>query len=252
MSLSMPVPAPCTPRRGMVSRTTSSAAATTWESRIPVGGDGRFLPATPLFAGEQVFDANAHVIKVLRERGRLLKDEPYHHSYPHCWRHKTPVIFRATPQWFISMDQAGLRKGALEAISHVDWMPAWGEQRISSMIAVRPDWCVSRQRTWGVPIPLFVDKVSGELHPRTDELIEQVAKLVERDGIDAWFDLDAAALLGADAAAIRQGHRRHGRVVRFRRGASLRSRSCGPRSSRRRICIWRDRISIAAGSTARC
>jgi isoleucyl-tRNA synthetase len=166
----------------------------------PVGGDGRFLPSTPLFAGEQVFDANAHVIKVLIENGRLLKDEPYHHSYPHCWRHKTPVIFRATPQWFISMEQAGLRKAALEAISHVDWMPAWGEQRITSMIAARPDWCVSRQRTWGVPIPLFVDKVSGELHPRTQELIAEVAKLVERDGIDAWFDLDASTLLGAEAS----------------------------------------------------
>ena len=166
----------------------------------PVGGDGRFLPSTPLFAGEQVFDANAHVIKVLLEKGRLLKDEPYHHSYPHCWRHKTPVIFRATPQWFISMEQAGLRKGALEAIAHVDWMPGWGEQRISGMIAGRPDWCVSRQRTWGVPLPLFVDKVSGELHPRTAELIEDVAKRVEKNGIDAWFDLDAAALLGPDAA----------------------------------------------------
>ncbi|HLZ97777.1 MAG TPA: isoleucine--tRNA ligase [Steroidobacteraceae bacterium] len=169
------------------------------EVENPVGGDGRFLPSTPLFAGEEVFDANAHIIDVLRERGRLLKGEPHHHSYPHCWRHKTPVIFRATPQWFISMDQAGLRKGALEAISHVDWMPAWGEQRISSMIALRPDWCVSRQRTWGVPIPLFVDKVTGELHPQTAELIEAVAKLVERDGIDAWFDLEPAALLGPDA-----------------------------------------------------
>jgi len=166
----------------------------------PVGGDGRFLPSTPLFAGEQVFDANAHIIEVLGERGRLLKGEPYHHAYPHCWRHKTPVIFRATPQWFISMEQAGLRKGALEAITHVDWMPEWGEQRISGMIAGRPDWCVSRQRTWGVPIPLFVDKESGELHPRTEELIEEVARFVERGGIDAWFDLDPAALLGADAA----------------------------------------------------
>jgi isoleucyl-tRNA synthetase len=164
----------------------------------PVGGDGRFLPSTPIFAGEQVFDSNAHVIKVLIDNGRLLKDLPYHHSYPHCWRHKTPVIFRATPQWFVSMEQAGLRKGALEAISHVDWMPTWGEQRISGMIAGRPDWCVSRQRTWGVPIPLFVDKVSGELHPRTHEIIEEVAKLVERDSIDAWFDLDPAAVLGGD------------------------------------------------------
>jgi isoleucyl-tRNA synthetase len=164
----------------------------------PVGGDGRFLPGTPMFEGEQVFDANAHIIKVLIENEQLLKDEPYHHSYPHCWRHKTPVIFRATPQWFISMEQAGLRKAALEAISHVDWMPAWGEQRITSMIAARPDWCVSRQRTWGVPIPLFVDKASGELHPRTHELIAEVAKLVERDGIDAWFDVDASAQLGVD------------------------------------------------------
>src|SRR5258707_3554924 len=165
----------------------------------PVGGDVRFLPETPIFAGEQVFDANAHIIRVLIENDRILKDEPYHHSYPHCWRHKTPVIFRATPQWFISMEQAGLRKAALEAISHVDWMPTWGEQRITSMIAARPDWCVSRQRTWGVPIPLFVDKVSGELHPRTHEMIAEVAQLVEREGIDAWFDLDAASLLGAEA-----------------------------------------------------
>jgi isoleucyl-tRNA synthetase len=169
------------------------------EIENPVGGDGRFLASTPLFAGEQVFDANAHVIKVIHDNGHLLKDEPYHHSYPHCWRHKTPVIFRATPQWFISMEQAGLRKGALEAISHVDWMPAWGQQRISSMIAARPDWCVSRQRTWGVPIPLFVDKVSGELHPRTAALIEDVAQRVEQDGIDAWFDLDPTALLGPGA-----------------------------------------------------
>jgi isoleucyl-tRNA synthetase len=169
------------------------------EVENPVGGDGRFLPTTPLFAGEQVFEANPHVIKVLIEKGRLLKDEPYHHSYPHCWRHKTPVIFRATPQWFISMEQAGLRKGALEAISHVDWMPGWGEQRITSMIAARPDWCVSRQRTWGVPIPLFVDKQTGELHPRTHELIEMVAQRVEQGGIEAWFELDAESVLGADA-----------------------------------------------------
>ena len=217
----------------------------------PVGGDGRFLPSTPLFAGEQVFDANAHVIEVLASKGRLLKGEPYHHAYPHCWRHKTPVIFRATPQWFISMDQAGLRKGALEAIAHVDWMPAWGEQRISGMIAGRPDWCVSRQRTWGVPIPLFVDKETGELHPRTLELIEEVAQRVERGGIDAWFDLDAAALLGAGRAALRQIDRRHGRLVRLRGRAPRGRRSCGPRSSRRRISISRAPTSIAAGSTAR-
>src|SRR5882762_6049650 len=165
----------------------------------PVGDDGRFLADTPLVAGLRVDAANAVIIDALAKAGQLLHQESLRHSYPHCWRHKTPVIFRATPQWFISMDQAGLRKGALEAISHVDWMPGWGEQRISSMIASRPDWCVSRQRTWGVPIPLFVDKVTGELHPRTAELIEETAKQVERDGIDAWFNLDAAALLGQDA-----------------------------------------------------
>ena len=170
------------------------------EVENPVGGDGRFLAATPLFGGEQVFEANAHVVEVLAARGRLLKAEPYQHAYPHCWRHKTPVIFRATPQWFISMEQAGLRKAALEAITHVDWMPEWGEQRITGMIATRPDWCISRQRTWGVPLPLFTDKETGELHPRTAELIEAVAQRVEAGGIDAWFDLDAAELLGADAA----------------------------------------------------
>jgi isoleucyl-tRNA synthetase len=167
----------------------------------PVGGDGRFLPGTPMFAGEGVFDANPHVIQVLEAQGKLLKAEAYVHAYPHCWRHKTPVIFRATPQWFVSMDQAGLRKAALESILHVDWMPAWGEQRITGMIAGRPDWCVSRQRTWGVPLPLFVDKVTGELHPRIAELIETVAKRVETGGIDAWFDLDAAEVLGPEDAA---------------------------------------------------
>lgn len=165
----------------------------------PVGGDGRFLPNTLLFAGEKVFDANPHVIEVLQQRGRLLHQQKLHHSYPHCWRHKTPVIFRATPQWFISMEKAGLRAGALREIAKVKWMPGWGETRIGSMIANRPDWCISRQRMWGVPIPLFIHKVSGELHPDSAQLIERVAGLVEQQGIDAWFELDASTLLGADA-----------------------------------------------------
>jgi len=166
----------------------------------PVGGDGRFLPNTPMFAGEKVFDANPHVIAVLQERGRLLHQQKLHHSYPHCWRHKTPVIFRATPQWFISMEKAGLRAGALREIAKVKWMPGWGETRISTMIANRPDWCISRQRMWGVPIPLFIHRISGELHPDSAQLIDKVAALVEQQGIDAWFELDASQLLGAEAS----------------------------------------------------
>jgi isoleucyl-tRNA synthetase len=166
----------------------------------PVGNDGRFLPDTPLVAGLKVDEANGVILEVLRERGRLLHHEPFVHSYPHCWRHKTPVIFRATPQWFISMDRRGLREHALRDIRKVQWTPEWGEQRITGMIENRPDWCISRQRTWGVPIPLFVHARTGELHPRTQELIGQVAARVERDGIEAWFSLDPAELLGEEAA----------------------------------------------------
>jgi isoleucyl-tRNA synthetase len=165
----------------------------------PVGSDGRFLPGTALFAGETVWDANAHVVAVLEEHGKLLKHEPYRHSYPHCWRHKTPLIFRATPQWFISMDAKRLRAHALRDIKKVSWTPAWGEQRITGMLENRPDWCISRQRTWGVPIPLFVHQVSGEPHPRTAELIEEAARRVEAGGIEAWFELDPKDLIGADA-----------------------------------------------------
>ena len=166
----------------------------------PVGSDGRFAPGTPLFAGERVFDANKHVSTVLAERGRLLKEETLRHSYPHCWRHKTPVIFRATAQWFISMEQAGLRKAALREIGKVQWTPSWGESRIGNMVAERPDWCISRQRIWGVPIPLFTHRATGALHPRSAELADEVAEIVRRDGIDAWFDLDQSLLLGAEAA----------------------------------------------------
>ncbi|HSY07510.1 MAG TPA: isoleucine--tRNA ligase [Steroidobacteraceae bacterium] len=165
----------------------------------PVGDDGRFVHGTALFAGESVWDANAHVIAVLEERGRLFKHEPYKHSYPHCWRHKTPLIFRATPQWFISMEAQRLRAHALRDVKSVTWTPAWGEQRITGMLENRPDWCISRQRTWGVPIPLFVHQASGERHPRSLELIEQAAHLVERGGVEAWFELDTKEFLGADA-----------------------------------------------------
>jgi isoleucyl-tRNA synthetase len=166
----------------------------------PVGANGVYLPDTPLFAGQHVFKANETVVEALKEAGALLVHKAYKHSYPHCWRHKTPIIFRATPQWFISMEQQGLRQTSLAEIEQTRWVPDWGQQRIESMVAGRPDWCISRQRTWGVPIALFVRKDNSALHPRTAELIEQVAQKVEQAGIQAWFDLDAAELLGADAA----------------------------------------------------
>jgi len=165
----------------------------------PVGNDGRFLPGTPLVAGLKVEEANPVIAQALREHGLLLHEEPYRHSYPVCWRHKSPVIFRATPQWFISMERAKLREHTLRDIKGVQWTPAWGEPRITGMIESRPDWCISRQRTWGVPIPLFVHKLSGELHPRTQELIEAAAARVAAGGIDAWFALEPHELLGADA-----------------------------------------------------
>ncbi|HAS6279240.1 TPA: isoleucine--tRNA ligase [Vibrio vulnificus] len=166
----------------------------------PVGSNGVYLPDTELFAGQHVFKANDAVVETLKEKGALLHHHAYEHSYPHCWRHKTPIIFRATPQWFVSMDQAGLRAKALESIKGVQWMPEWGQSRIEGMIEGRPEWCISRQRTWGVPIALFVHKETAELHPNTSELIEKVAQVVEQKGIQAWWDIDAAELLGDDAA----------------------------------------------------
>ena len=166
----------------------------------PVGANGVFIEGTELFAGKHVFSANDDVIEVLKARGALLHSEALRHSYPHCWRHKTPIIFRATPQWFISMDQKGLRESALSTIRGVQWMPDWGQARIEGMVAGRPDWCVSRQRTWGAPIALFVHQKTGELHPDTARLIEEIALRVERSGIDAWFEADGQELLGEEAA----------------------------------------------------
>ncbi|CNC24174.1 isoleucine--tRNA ligase [Yersinia pseudotuberculosis] len=167
----------------------------------PVGPNGCYLAGTyPTLDGLFVFKANDVVVELLREKGALLHVEKLLHSYPCCWRHKTPIIFRATPQWFISMDQKGLRKQSLQEIKDVQWIPDWGQARIETMVANRPDWCISRQRTWGVPMSLFVHKETEQLHPRSIELMEEVAKRVERDGIQAWWDLDPAEILGADAA----------------------------------------------------
>ncbi len=166
----------------------------------PVGPDGKFLPDIPLFAGLHVFAANERVIDALKVHGMLLRVARLTHSYPHCWRHKTPIIFRATPQWFVGMDHHGLRTRALEEIKKLRFTPDWGEARLQGMVENRPDWCVSRQRYWGVPMTLFTDKKTGELHPRTQELMEQVAQRIEQGGVDAWFELDPAELLGAEAA----------------------------------------------------
>lgn len=168
----------------------------------PVGPDGCFLKDTELFAGLNVFKANPEVIKVLTERGALLKAHKIEHSYPHCWRHKTPVIFRATQQWFISMDGHGLRKRALEEIKKVKWIPAWGQNRIEAMVSQRTDWCISRQRTWGMPCAVLVNKETGEIHPRTSEIIEKVAKAVEQKGIQAWWDLKVEDLVPAEEAEL--------------------------------------------------
>jgi len=171
----------------------------------PVNAQGCFVEGTEFFAGTHVFKANEHVLAVLAEHNSLLCHEKLRHSYPHCWRHKTPIIFRATPQWFINMQQSNLRPLALEAINKTQWIPDWGQARIKGMIENRPDWCISRQRTWGVPITLFIHKDTSELHPRTAELFEKIALMIEKNGINAWFalteeDLAQEDLLGADIA----------------------------------------------------
>ncbi len=166
----------------------------------PVGSDGVFLPDTELFAGQHVNKANGPIIEQLEANNVLLKQAKLKHSYPCCWRHKSPIIFRATPQWFISMDQQELRQSATTEIQKTEWIPDWGQARIENMVNNRPDWCISRQRTWGVPITLFVHKETGELHPDTIGLVEAIALRIEQEGIDAWFELDASELLGDDAA----------------------------------------------------
>jgi len=170
----------------------------------PVDGQGKFVEGTPFFAGEHVYKVNEHVVEVLKEHNALLHVEKIQHSYPHCWRHKTPLIFRATPQWFISFEQNGLRTQALAAIDQVQWSPEWAQARIASMVVQRPDWCISRQRMWGTPITFFVHKQTDELHPNTVALMEKVAELVEVGGIDAWYDLAPETLLGDEATDYRK------------------------------------------------
>jgi isoleucyl-tRNA synthetase len=164
-----------------------------------IDDNGYYRPNVEIFAGDHVYKVDEKVVALLIEKNALLAQGKITHSFPHCWRTKTPLIFRATPQWFVSMSKNNLRDQVASAVEGVRWIPDWGKARIDAMLATSPDWCISRQRTWGVPIALFVHKETQQLHPDTPALIESVAQLVEKQGMDAWFDLDAATLLGDDA-----------------------------------------------------
>ncbi|MFL9925465.1 isoleucine--tRNA ligase [Herbaspirillum lusitanum] len=171
----------------------------------PVMGDGRYASSLPLFAGMTIWEASKPICAKLEEVGTLFKLVMFDHSYMHCWRHKTPIIYRATSQWFASMDNTpkdggkSLRATALQGIEDTAFFPAWGKARLHGMIANRPDWTLSRQRQWGVPMAFFVHKESGLLHPRTPELLEQIAQRIEQGGIEAWQTLDPKELLGDEA-----------------------------------------------------
>lgn len=182
----------------------------------PVGSNGAYAAEFALFGGHHIWKAVPVVIEALRQAGRLLATQEIQHSYPHCWRHKSPVIYRAAAQWFIRMDEADqagaegvftqdkapqtLRQLALAAIEETQFYPENGKARLRDMIANRPDWCISRQRSWGVPLPFFIHKDSGELHPRTMELMDQAAQMVEQGGIEAWSKVTAEQMLGAQDA----------------------------------------------------
>nr|WP_314227873.1 isoleucine--tRNA ligase [uncultured Kingella sp.] len=172
----------------------------------PIDGAGRFVSSVERVAGKTVWEANPLILEWLEEKGRLLASSKIEHSYAHCWRHKTPLIYRATPQWFIGMDKAGtegntLRNAALKAVDNTEFFPAWGRARLQAMIEQRPDWVVSRQRFWGTPMAFFAHKETGQLHPNSAELLEKVAKMIEEKGINAWFELDKADILSPEDCA---------------------------------------------------
>jgi isoleucyl-tRNA synthetase len=179
----------------------------------PVMGDGKYASWLPLFGGLSIWEANPKIVQALQDAGTLVKQNPHRHSYMHCWRHKTPVIYRATNQWFAGMDikpndsQTSLRASALDAIEQTAFYPSWGKARLHSMIANRPDWTLSRQRQWGVPMAFFVHKETGQLHPDTPALLEAVAKRVEQGGIEAWQSLEPSELLSPQDAMVYEKNR---------------------------------------------
>ena len=175
----------------------------------PVLGDGKYASSLPFFGGMDIWTANSRIVEKIREAGTLFHSEKHLHSYMHCWRHRTPIIYRATTQWFAGMDEVPgykgakpaetLRSTALRGVDATRFYPSWGQARLHGMIANRPDWTLSRQRQWGVPMPFFIHRETGELHPRTLEFLEAVAKKVEQGGIEAWQRIEVKELLGADA-----------------------------------------------------
>ncbi|MDC3278697.1 isoleucine--tRNA ligase [Litorivicinus sp.] len=175
------------------------------ELLTPVRDDGTFAETVSVVAGLHVEKAGPVIAEYLAEKGRLVHKARLEHSYPHCWRHKTPVIYRATPQWFIRMQGEGLLETARQEVeTSIQFTPTWGKNRLAAMLEDRPDWCISRQRNWGVPITVFVHQETSQLHPDTQQLFETIAQRIEQGGINAWFDLDPAELLGEDAADYRK------------------------------------------------